>query len=181
VTRPIAISDPPAQQSPDAVAAAFVNARLAARALESYPGPLPDSLTSAYRCQAHAIKLWPDEVAGWKVGSIRRDLAQSLGQNRLIGPIFARSVRRAAPGELVEFRTFAGGFAAAEPEYVLQIGRDADPAKPNWTVEEPPGQRGIPGRRDCGQPAFRHQRSGSGGGRFRLRQQRWADPGRSYR
>jgi 2-keto-4-pentenoate hydratase len=136
VTRPITIPDSPAPQSLDEVAAAFVNARLAAGALESYPGLLPDSLTSAYRCQAHAIELWPDDVAGWKVGSIRRDLAQSLGQNRLIGPIFARSVRRAAPGERLEFRTFAGGFAAAEPEYVLQIGRDAEPARTNWTVEE---------------------------------------------
>jgi 2-keto-4-pentenoate hydratase len=130
------MTDPPTQRSPDEVAAAFVSARLAARALESYPGPLPDGLASAYSCQARAIELWPDEVTGWKVGSIRPDLAQSLGQNRLIGPIFAQSVRHATLGECLEFRTFAGGFAAAEPEYVLQIERDADPARTDWTIEE---------------------------------------------
>lgn len=120
----------------DSIAAAFVNARRASRALQSYPGPVPDGLPAAYRCQSRAIALWPDEVAGWKVGSIRPELVQEVGCNRLIGPIFSKSIWRIEPGQVFRFRTFEGGFAAAEPEYVLQVGRDAQPGKPRWTVDE---------------------------------------------
>jgi len=120
----------------DAIASSFVKARLAATPLKNYPGPMPESLPAAYLCQARAISLWPDQVAGWKVGSIRTDLAERYGQNRLIGPIFRSAIRRLKPGESVEFRTFAGGFAAAEPEYVLRLGRDAEPAQQNWSRAE---------------------------------------------
>lgn len=136
VTRENATENPPWAQAVDQVASAFVNARLAPRALESYPGPVPDDLDAAYRCQAQAIALWPDRVGGWKVGSIRPDLARELGRSRLIGPIFRKSIRHVAVDEPVEFRTFDGGFAAAEPEYVLQIGRDAEVGRTDWTADE---------------------------------------------
>lgn len=136
VTRESALSNPEWAKAAGQVAAAFVNARLASRALEAYPGPLPDSLDSAYLCQARAIELWPDTVGGWKVGSIRPELARALGRNRLIGPIFAKSIRHVAPGECLTFTTFDGGFAAAEPEYVLQIDRNVDPGKSRWNVDE---------------------------------------------
>jgi 2-keto-4-pentenoate hydratase len=136
VTQKSALSSPEWEEAVDEVAAAFVNARLASRALPSYPGPLPDGLSSAYLCQRRAIELWPDEVGGWKVGSIRPDLARTLGQNRLIGPIFSKAIRRVDSGKCMEFRTFEGGFAAAEPEYVLQIGKDAEAGKSGWTADE---------------------------------------------
>jgi len=136
VTRESVLSNSEWTKAAHQVAAAFVNARLAGRALEAYPGPVPDSLDSAYVCQAHAIALWPDTISGWKVGSIRPELARELGRNRLIGPIFTKSIRHAAPGECLSFKTFDGGFAAAEPEYVLQIGQDAAPGKSRWTVDE---------------------------------------------
>ena len=136
MTRESALSNSEWTKTADQVAAAFVNARLAGRALEAYPGPYPDSLDSAYLCQARAIELWPDTVRGWKVGSIRPELARALGRNRLVGPIFAKSIRQTAPGECLSFKTFDGGFAAAEPEYVLQIGEDAEPGKSRWTVDE---------------------------------------------
>lgn len=118
------------------IASEFVNARLAARSLPSYPGPLPDQMSTSYLCQSQAIGQWPDTVAGWKVGSIRPDLAAELGQNRLIGPIFKKGIRRVTGRNTVEFRTFDGGFAAAEPEYVLQLGSDAPVVKTDWTVAE---------------------------------------------
>ena len=54
------------------VAERFVAARLAARALPDYPGPLPETLTEAYARQDAAITLWPDSIAGWKVGGYCR-------------------------------------------------------------------------------------------------------------
>jgi 2-keto-4-pentenoate hydratase len=136
VTRQNASRDSTFDQTVNTIADTFVKARLASRALDAYPGPLPDSLAAAYLCQARAISLWPDQVGGWKVGSIRSDLASQYGQNRLIGPIFRKAVRRFEAGTCFEFRTFAGGFAAAEPEYVLRIGRDADPGQGQWTVDQ---------------------------------------------
>jgi 2-keto-4-pentenoate hydratase len=136
VTRERVLSNPAWTEAADQVAAAFVNARLAGSALEAYPGPLPDNLDSAYLCQSRAIDLWPDTVGGWKVGSIRPELARKLGRNRLIGPIFVKTIRHVAPGERLSFKTFDGGFAAAEPEYVLHIGEDAEPGKLRWTVDE---------------------------------------------
>lgn len=136
MTRQQALGDPSIAASTDAIARAFVGARLEARPLPDYPGTMPDSLAAAYLCQAQAIGLWPDEVAGWKVGSIRPDLAQTYGHNRLIGPIFRRAIRRLEAGQAVEFRTFPGGFAAAEPEYVLRVARDADPDQTTWTRDE---------------------------------------------
>ncbi len=136
MTRQSALGDPISNPSIDAIASAFVAARLQAQPLPDYPGEMPADLAQAYRCQARAIGLWPDEVGGWKVGSIRPDLAQTFGHNRLIGPIFRGTVRRLKPGEAVEFRTFPGGFAAAEPEFVLRIGHDAEPGRQHWTRED---------------------------------------------
>ena len=136
VTRENAAINTEQAQAVERVASAFVNARLAPRALESYPGPVPDDLDAAYLCQAQAISLWPDEVGGWKVGSIRPEFATKVGRTRLIGPIFRKSIRRVAAGQHIEFRTFEGGFAAAEPEFVLQIGQDLEAGKTQWTADE---------------------------------------------
>lgn len=117
------------------IASEFVNARLASRSLPSYPGPIPDQMSTSYLCQSQAIGQWPDSVAGWKVGSIRADLAEELGQNRLIGPIFRKGVRHVSGG-VQEFRTFDGGFAAAEPEFVLELATAPDEGKLDWSIEE---------------------------------------------
>jgi len=60
-------------QTPDAdqaVAETFVRARLAARAVPTYPGEAPEEMARSYAIQDAAIALYPDRVAGWKVGGV---------------------------------------------------------------------------------------------------------------
>lgn len=118
----------------DAAAAAFVRARRAGAALSSYPGATPPDLASAYACQERAIALQGSRVAGWKVGRIAEALQPLYGADRLAGPVFAETLRR-AEGE-VAFPVFVGGFAAVEAEYVVRLGADAPADKLDWTQDE---------------------------------------------
>jgi 2-keto-4-pentenoate hydratase len=116
------------------IARRFVAARRAAVALPDFPGPLPADMAAGYAVQEAAIRLWPDEIAGWKVGRIPKELQAELGAERVMGPIFRRNVWRAAP-EPTPVPVIAGGFAAVEAEYVYRLGADAPPGKANWTAE----------------------------------------------
>jgi 2-keto-4-pentenoate hydratase len=120
----------------DRIAQRFVAARLNAMSLVDYPGPIPPDLASAYECQDAAIALWPDVVAGWKVGRIPSAFEQKYGQPRLAGPIFRQLVRRAASGEVVECPVFEGGFSAVEAEYVFEIAKDAPVGHLLWSMED---------------------------------------------
>jgi 2-keto-4-pentenoate hydratase len=114
----------------------FVAARLAARALPEYPGPLPETLADAYGRQDAAISLWPDEVAGWKVGGIAEPWAARFGAPRLLGPIFRRNIWHARAGTVTQLPIIPGGFAAVEAEYVVVLA-DAPPrARIEWTVAD---------------------------------------------
>jgi 2-keto-4-pentenoate hydratase len=117
-------------------ASRFVAARLQATALPRFPGPVPDTLAAAYACQDAAIALWPDEVAGWKVGRIVPPWSTRFESDRLVGPIFRRAVVQVRPGQSAEMPVFEGGFAAVEAEFVLRLGSDAPDGKTAWTVDE---------------------------------------------
>ena len=119
-----------------AIAKRFVGARRSGEPLGAFPGPLPADLAAAYACQDAAIELWPDEVAGWKVGLIGRDLAPRFQQNRLAGPIFRKTVRQARHGQPTPFPVFVGGFAAVEAEYLLLLGTDAPAGQLEWRLAE---------------------------------------------
>jgi 2-keto-4-pentenoate hydratase len=118
------------------IARRFVRARLAAAALADFPGEIPADLSASYACQDFAIGLWPDRVAGWKIGRINAPEDARLGCDRLAGPIFARAVTAADGVGATPFPVFAGGFAAAEAEFVFEIGRDAPPGRKTWTLDE---------------------------------------------
>ncbi|MCP3730877.1 2-keto-4-pentenoate hydratase [Sphingomonas sp. MG17] len=122
----------------DAIAEAFVAARRSASGLPDYPGTLPDSLADAYAIQDRALALTGGEVAGWKLGKINPPLDGKLGVNRLAGPIFADSVHDGI-GKSPAMPVFADGFAAAEAEFLLRIGRAPDPAKSSYTMDEAAG------------------------------------------
>lgn len=117
-----------------AIAKQFVAARLAGRALPGFPGEIPQDLSSAYAIQDAAIALWPDEIIGWKLGRVGPGFEARFGNVRLAGPIFRKSLQKAA-GE-VSFPIFAGGFAAVEGEFVIALAKDAPPAKRVWSTEE---------------------------------------------
>jgi 2-keto-4-pentenoate hydratase len=103
------------------VASAFVEARRAGRALSAYPGERPGDLASAYAIQDRALALWQREIGGWKVGRIGPPDDASLGADRLVGPVFADSIVEAGAGDEPSVPVFAGGFAAAEAEFMLRL------------------------------------------------------------
>lgn len=129
-------ADPAASATSIAIARRFVCARLGARALAEYPGPLPADLSEAYARQDAAIELWPDQVVGWKVGKIPQNWVDIVGEERLVGPIFASHVQSQLPGQCLALPVIEGGFAAVEAEYIFVLGRAADAGKIDWSAEE---------------------------------------------
>ena len=118
-----------------ATAERFVRARLDATTLPAYPGEIPPDLAAAYACQDAAIRFWPDAVAGWKVGRIASPWLEKYGEERLVGPIFRKAIRRAGAGEVVDVPVFRDGFAAVEAEFVIRLGADAPPERVSWTAD----------------------------------------------
>ncbi|MBD9469000.1 2-keto-4-pentenoate hydratase [Pseudoxanthomonas sp. PXM01] len=118
-----------------AIADSFVGARRQGRALPGFPGEIPDDLVTAYRVQDMAIAKWPDQVVGWKVGFIAPERRDASGDERLLGPIFARQLQMTTGGQSA-FQVFEGGFGAVEAEYVLRLDADAPADKTDWTPEE---------------------------------------------
>ena len=134
------------------IARAFTDARRAARAVVTYPGEQPASLQAAYAIQDEAIALWPDPIAGWKLGRIPSPFAEQFGAGRLAGPIFAGNVWP-ADDAAVRFGVIDGGFAAVEAEYVLEMG-DTAPDRDGWTADNvaPLVSRAIIGVEIAGSP-----------------------------
>jgi 2-keto-4-pentenoate hydratase len=134
---PVHLQSPtPTSSDVAGIAEQFVQARLAASALEQYPGAVPPDLETAYRCQDHALAHWPDAVAGWKVARVPPAQQAQYAEERLIGPVFAPNVQVATPGRTIECTVFEGGFAAVEAEIVICVGRDAPLDKVDWTLDE---------------------------------------------
>jgi 2-keto-4-pentenoate hydratase len=117
------------------IAEAFVAARLEARPLAAYPGALPASLDEAYRVQDRALALTAEPVGGWKVGRIMPPLSDAVGSDRLAGPIFADSIFLANDGP-VPMTVFAGGFGAAEAEFLLRVGNAPPAGKTAFSLDE---------------------------------------------
>lgn len=118
------------------IAEAFVKARRAGHALTEYPGRAPQGLAEAYAVQDAAIAAFGDGVSGWKVGRINPPWLAQLGTTRLTGPIFTQSVQAAADHHIPIGEIFAGGFGAAEAEFVFRIGTAPVAGQNHFTTEE---------------------------------------------
>ena len=118
-----------------AIVEAFLQARRAGASLADFPGEIPHDLAAAYEVQDLAISHWPDVVVGWKVGYIAPERRDASGDERLLGPIFARQLWNATD-DIASIPVFPGGFAAIEAEYVLRLDADAPADKLDWTAEE---------------------------------------------
>jgi 2-keto-4-pentenoate hydratase len=114
------------------IASRFVDARRSASVLTDYPGIIPTGLSDAYAVQDLAIALSAGEIVGWKVGRINPPIGDV---DRLAGPIFT-SVDAATSDGPAAMRVFAGGFAAAEAEYLLRIGTAPDPAQRSFSIAQ---------------------------------------------
>ena len=118
------------------IARRLVRARLQAEHLPVYPGTRPQTLTAGYASQEAAIGLWPSQVAGWKVGRIPDEWLARMGEERLVGPIFADAIQPASDAEAARFEVIDGGFAAVEAEFIFRMGADAPPNKTEWSDAE---------------------------------------------
>jgi len=118
-----------------AIADRFLTARRSAAGLSAYPGDMPSSLDEAYVIQDAAIAAWNQPIIGWKVGRVPPPLVRQFGTDRLAGPIFASRAAHSDGGD-VEMPVFDKGFAAAEAEFLLRIGRAPDPAQTRFTLEK---------------------------------------------
>lgn len=112
------------------IARAFVEARRTASPLPAFPGAIPSHLDAAYAVQDAALAFYAKPVAGWKVGRINPPIE---GIDRLAGPIFADQVQS---HDGIAMPIFAGGFGAAEAEFLLRIGQAPDPAQRSFTLHE---------------------------------------------
>ena len=108
------------------IATALVAARRDRRALDRFPGRLPQDLATAYAVQDSAIAQWDRTVGGWKVGRINPPNDALLGADRLVGPAFCDAIL-AAGTEPRQFPVFHGGFAAAEAEFMLRLAPQEGP------------------------------------------------------
>jgi len=124
----------PAAPLLDAIAGAFVQARLQGASVAGFPGEIPHDLVTAYLVQDRAIARWPDQVVGWKVGFIGPERRDESGDERLLGPIFANALQSNDSGN-VGFEIFDGGFGAVEAEFVLRLQADM-PDQAQWTPEQ---------------------------------------------
>lgn len=120
------------------IAHRFLAARRSAAGLSGYPGPMPTSLEDAYAIQDAAIAAWNRPIVGWKVGRVPPLLVQQFKTDRLVGPIFSSSAAH-GDGHEVEMPVFDKGFAAAEAEFLLRIGRAPERGQTRFTLEEAAG------------------------------------------
>lgn len=105
----------------DLIAIALTNARARSEALPTYPGAIPICMTDAYAIQDAAIQLWPDRLAGWKLGRIPAPVqADHGGRKKLAGPVFAQSILP----HPAQFTSIRGGLCAIEGELIIQLCAD---------------------------------------------------------
>ncbi|WP_162875484.1 2-keto-4-pentenoate hydratase [Sphingomonas crusticola] len=117
------------------IARRFVAARRAGESPIDYPGSMPRALDEAYAIQDFALAEDGDRIVGWKVGRIGEADLPHYDVNRLAGPIFARHVFQ-DQGTPLQMTIFAGGFGAAEAEFLLRIGADVSQDKVSYTMDE---------------------------------------------
>lgn len=127
---------PPLMEQDDAISRQLVEARLSAKPLADYPGQMPATLQQAYAIQMASIARWPDEVAGWKVAMLPPTSRETLGAERLAGPIFRSTICRAASGTCTSIPVFVGGFAAVEAEFVIELGETVPPSNKEFADAE---------------------------------------------
>jgi 2-keto-4-pentenoate hydratase len=106
------------RDAPDPVAA-LLAARLSGRALPAFPAPVPTTLAEAYDVQRRLTAALGAPVLGWKVGRVPPALIETLGAERVVGPVLrVAELDGDAPGKALVFRDGAG---AIESEVMLRL------------------------------------------------------------
>lgn len=116
--------------------AALLAARRSGQALSAFPAPVPATLAEAYDVQQRLTKALGAPVLGWKVGRIPPALIETLGAERVAGPVLrVAELDGDAPGDAL---VFDGGAGAIESEVMLRLC-----AVPDGRVTEDSGARWI--------------------------------------
>ena len=106
------------RDAPDPVAA-LLAARLSGRALPAFPAPVPTTLAEAYDVQRRLTAALGAPVLGWKVGRVPPALVETLGAERVAGPVLRiAELDGDAPGDAL---VFDGGAGAIESEVMLRL------------------------------------------------------------
>ncbi|WP_018149406.1 2-keto-4-pentenoate hydratase [Henriciella marina] len=121
--------------SADMRAQTFVDARLSGSVVSVYPGEKPAGLDEAYRIQDQAIDAFPATLTGWKVGGINGRWRESVGVDRLVGPVFD-TYTHTFSGQTISMPVFADGFAAVEAEVVATIARDVPEDQKSFSTDD---------------------------------------------
>jgi 2-keto-4-pentenoate hydratase len=97
-------------------------ARREGRLLERLPDESrPRTLAEGYEIQTALIKIWPDALAGWKIGATSHVTMERFGVNEPIyGPFFARDIY-ASPATPSAERI---QHMAIESEFAYRLGKD---------------------------------------------------------
>ena len=116
--------------------AALLAARLSGQALPAFPAPVPATLAEAYDVQQRLTAALGAPVLGWKVGRIPPALVETLGAERVAGPVLrVAELEGDATGDA---RVFRGGAGAIESEVMLRLR-----AVPDGRVTAADGARWI--------------------------------------
>ena len=106
------------RDAPDPVAA-LLAARLSGRALPAFPAPVPTTLAEAYDVQRRLTAALGAPVLGWKVGRVPPALIETLGAERVAGPVLrVAELDGDAPGDAL---VFSDGAGAIESEVMLRL------------------------------------------------------------
>ena len=124
------------QSVAETIAKHLVAARREGRALAEYPGEMPSALAAGYEVQDAGINRFGKKVGGWKVGRIFPPQSERLGCDRLAGPIFQEAIQEMDETRIPVGQIFAGGFAAAEAEYLFRIGNAPPNGQKVFSLEE---------------------------------------------
>jgi 2-keto-4-pentenoate hydratase len=103
----------------------FARARRAGRALATWPGAFPQTLSDAYDQQQAVARAWGKPAGGVKVGRVLGVWSARFGVDRFTGPIDADAIHPAGPGAV--FPVIPGGTALLECEVIAVLGADAPP------------------------------------------------------
>lgn len=113
----------------------LVDARLAVTSRTTFPGDVPPDLPTAYAVQSSAIRKWPDQLVGFKVGGIAERFRDQFPSEWIAGPIFHQNVFNIKSDEILDFPVFPNGFAAFEPELIFQISTTVSRLRDQWTPD----------------------------------------------
>jgi len=118
----------------EACALQLVEVRRSGGMLEEVPDALRSlSLSDAYSVQRQGIRLWDDEVAGWKIGATAKEVQSVFGISEPVyGPVFKKSVFQ-SPARL---DAAAFQHRILEVEFAFRFGNDLRSRARPYTREE---------------------------------------------